>query len=295
MRASVFIALSLFAFPALGQGWRHGVDPSGGWAGASVASGPLTAVALECVAPAFDLAAYARAAGDNHGPMISGPGVWKFSIGGQALPRAAARADMDTGEAERIRLEVDGRPVPAPDWRWNMIDSTFSFEAPFGHPIEEALSRGSRLSFAHETSGERGGAALSGSSRAIEAAKAICVERSAPSSADGELDAALARAHPDAARVIALRGEGEALVFVLTPFPGGNAMRQQVFLYDDANGWRARGEVEGVLGVEPRDIRFLPDRVEFVTTTLRPGEPRCCPTGRSSWSIDRRSLRASAR
>lgn len=47
------------------------------------------------------------------------------------------------------------------------------------------------------------------------------------------------------------------------------------------------GQFEGLFGQEPRAARFLPDRIEVITTMPLPGEPRCCPTGTARWSIDR--------
>jgi hypothetical protein len=42
--------------------------------------------------------------------------------------------------------------------------------------------------------------------------------------------------------------------------------------------------------MEPRDVTFLPDRIELTTTMPKPEDPRCCPTGTASWSIDRASF-----
>ena len=52
-----------------------------------------------------------------------------------------------------------------------------------------------------------------------------------------------------------------------------------------ASGWSYAGPVE-VFGWDPRDARFSPGRIELTTTTLGPGEPRCCPTAVTQWVID---------
>jgi hypothetical protein len=54
--------------------------------------------------------------------------------------------------------------------------------------------------------------------------------------------------------------------------------------------YRLTGRVREVYGMEPRDVGFLPDRIELTTTMPKPGDPRCCPTGSARWSIDRASL-----
>lgn len=57
-------------------------------------------------------------------------------------------------------------------------------------------------------------------------------------------------------------------------------------------GFGLVGPVTKLFGFEPRDARFLADRIEVTTTTLAPGDPRCCPTATTRWSIDRQSLTA---
>ncbi len=59
-----------------------------------------------------------------------------------------------------------------------------------------------------------------------------------------------------------------------------------------AGGFDLVGEVSELYGEEPRDPRFLADRIELTTTMPRPEDPRCCPTGTALWSIDRKTLAA---
>lgn len=57
-------------------------------------------------------------------------------------------------------------------------------------------------------------------------------------------------------------------------------------------GFVLDGTIANVFGFEPRDVRFLPDRIEVTTTTLGPSDPRCCPTATSVWSISRAGWQA---
>ncbi len=83
----------------------------------------------------------------------------------------------------------------------------------------------------------------------------------------------------------------EALAVVYFPIPGaaGN--------FDVASGLYAvsggKLTLKGqpfLFGIEPRDVRFLADRIELVTTMPGPNDPRCCPTASARWSIDRKTM-----
>lgn len=52
------------------------------------------------------------------------------------------------------------------------------------------------------------------------------------------------------------------------------------------------GFVKGLDDAEPREARFLPDRIEVTTTTRVDNDPRCCPTAMTRRSVDRATLRA---
>ncbi|WP_227268904.1 hypothetical protein [Roseobacter weihaiensis] len=54
-------------------------------------------------------------------------------------------------------------------------------------------------------------------------------------------------------------------------------------------GWLKERDVTGLFGMSPSDAVFLDERVELTTLTLGPNDPRCCPTQRQRWSIDRRT------
>jgi len=55
------------------------------------------------------------------------------------------------------------------------------------------------------------------------------------------------------------------------------------------SGWTFLAPLRGLFGFDPRDTVWhgepAPTRVELTTTTLQPGEPRCCPTGETRWSV----------
>ncbi|WP_162617175.1 hypothetical protein [Litorivita pollutaquae] len=53
-----------------------------------------------------------------------------------------------------------------------------------------------------------------------------------------------------------------------------------------------RGHVSNLFGHSPRDPQFLPDRIELTMTTLKDGEPRCCPSGETRYAIDRTTQQA---
>lgn len=69
---------------------------------------------------------------------------------------------------------------------------------------------------------------------------------------------------------------------------GGNSVSIATgyFIFTDS-GWNLAAPVAGLFGHGPRDVVFLPDRIELTTTMPNPGDPRCCPTGEGRWSVDR--------
>ncbi|MEM6306251.1 MAG: hypothetical protein AAF744_16155 [Pseudomonadota bacterium] len=58
------------------------------------------------------------------------------------------------------------------------------------------------------------------------------------------------------------------------------------------SAWGFVGTVNGVFGQSPRDVAFAGNTAQLTTTTLRDGEPRCCPTGQTRWQIDLSTLTA---
>lgn len=74
------------------------------------------------------------------------------------------------------------------------------------------------------------------------------------------------------------------------PAGGGNAVRLSVGYFQRTRvGFSLVRPITGLFGHNPRDTVFSGTTIEVTTTMLRPGEPRCCPTGEVRWSYDRRT------
>jgi hypothetical protein len=57
-------------------------------------------------------------------------------------------------------------------------------------------------------------------------------------------------------------------------------------------GYQLVGKIPDLYGTDPRDAKFLPDRVMLTTTTLKPDDARCCPSGTTVWTVPRATLSA---
>jgi len=86
----------------------------------------------------------------------------------------------------------------------------------------------------------------------------------------------------------------EALGVVYPTIRGaaGNTYIKAGLFRRTGDGFQLVGRVQDLFGQNPRNARFLSDRIEVTTTMPKPGDPRCCPTGMARWSIDRQSLKA---
>lgn len=84
----------------------------------------------------------------------------------------------------------------------------------------------------------------------------------------------------------------EAIGIVYTPIQGaaGNHDIEIGLFRRSGHAFRFAGKVKNLYGLEPRNARFFSDRIELTSTMPKPGDPRCCPTGKAHWSIDRKSL-----
>ena len=90
-------------------------------------------------------------------------------------------------------------------------------------------------------------------------------------------------------------GAAAGLSIAYFPFPGGNAVQIGVDAFRvTPAGAEHLGRVEGLFGAEPRDAVFGPGMVTLTTTMPRPGDPRCCPTGATRWTVDLNALRVTA-
>jgi hypothetical protein len=68
--------------------------------------------------------------------------------------------------------------------------------------------------------------------------------------------------------------------------PTGNAQQFAVAVFrKDGGGWRFVRNADRVLGQEPSNVAFRGGKVEFDTATMRDSDSRCCPTGRTHWSV----------
>ncbi len=86
-----------------------------------------------------------------------------------------------------------------------------------------------------------------------------------------------------------LTGQGtkDAISFVYSPIEGGNGMGLSVWVWRNRNGAYelARDATNDIFGQDPRDVQFAPGRISVTTTVLKPGEPRCCPSGTKTFTI----------
>jgi hypothetical protein len=90
-------------------------------------------------------------------------------------------------------------------------------------------------------------------------------------------------------------GAAHGLSIAYFPFPGGNAMQIGVDAFRVTSvGAVHLGRIDGLFGVQPRDAAFGEGVMTLTTTMPRPGDPRCCPTGASRWTIDLNALKVAA-
>ena len=96
--------------------------------------------------------------------------------------------------------------------------------------------------------------------------------------------------HPDPG--VAATALGVAYVYI--PGSAGSVSLEAGLFARTAAGWALSRRVQGLFGNDPRETVWQGDRVLVTTTTLATGEPRCCPTGRTRWSVDRATGQAVA-
>ncbi|MEO1091133.1 MAG: hypothetical protein AAFX81_10895 [Pseudomonadota bacterium] len=211
------------------------------------------------------------------------------------------------------QVSVDGRLLFRAGMDYDEIWSELYEPIAANDPLVAALKRGSRATV--RIAGQyEATVSLRGSSRVIDTVLARCGLRDAEPSAGIAAAPAVNAAPPPAAqpgvagppsdldaRLAADFGPGiyqrfwfpssdgtRALAVVYREVAGhGNSAILDIGLYRSAgSGWTLARVVSGVYGAEPRDVRFGSERVEITMTTLRPGEPRCCPTGTTRYAID---------
>lgn len=79
---------------------------------------------------------------------------------------------------------------------------------------------------------------------------------------------------------------GLGIIYVHVPGSAGTVSIHAAIYNMGRSGWLKNRDVTGLYGYSPRETLFFPDRIEIVTTTLGPNEPRCCPTVQTRWSFD---------
>lgn len=80
-------------------------------------------------------------------------------------------------------------------------------------------------------------------------------------------------------------GEPDAVAFIYYAM-GGTSFGLDASLFERRGGKLTHMRMaENVFGLEPRDVSIAPGHVEVTTTTLKAGDPRCCPTGETRFEI----------
>ena len=82
-------------------------------------------------------------------------------------------------------------------------------------------------------------------------------------------------------------GTEDAIAFLYHPSGGNSDVLTTWIWRDTENGYelaRAPSIVE-VFGLDPRNVRFSPGRIEVTTTVMKPGDPRCCPSGEQTFNL----------
>lgn len=82
----------------------------------------------------------------------------------------------------------------------------------------------------------------------------------------------------------------QALAIAYYPIPGaaGNFQVGAGLFKIGGGEAKLQGTVD-LFGTEPRDAAFGKSKIEVTTTMPKPDDPRCCPTGKARWIIDRKT------
>ena len=82
-------------------------------------------------------------------------------------------------------------------------------------------------------------------------------------------------------------GTEDAIAFLYHPSGGNSDVLITWIWRDTENGYElARApSIEEVFGLDPRNVRFSPGRIEVTTTVMKPGDPRCCPSGEQTFNL----------
>lgn len=123
----------------------------------------------------------------------------------------------------------------------------------------------------------------------------LAAAQALPKATEAAVAAALG-ATPDYFEVFwAASPQGDAALAV-TYYPSeGNSALIGAGVFRIAGGKMTLAGPVAIYGESPRDVVFTPGKIKVTTTMPRPGDPRCCPTGATRWTIDRRTLAVTER
>jgi hypothetical protein len=90
----------------------------------------------------------------------------------------------------------------------------------------------------------------------------------------------------DVSRIFYSEGQQLALAFLYSGVGTTSSFDLKVVvLRREGAGYSLVGQPQ-IFGSNPRNVRFSPGKIDVTTTMPRPGDPRCCPTGTRTWTIN---------
>ena len=286
------LVLALLPHLASAQSWGFAPGATGEIGFASVRTQNAMIINLSCVTSRFDRKAFdaQTSGGGTHFIQTAPHGAFQLFWQFLATPKAAAQ--FSKGDAV---LVIDRQPFRDIPLDWDELENAITAQIPAGHPVLAALKAGSTAGVLFQSTREAPAVRLSGSARSIGALEQFCTQ-TRPTPAPAALQAEIEDEFQLEGLVWHARGSSpnEALAFIYASSPsGGNAVYLTIRHYVEQGGqWQNKGVVTDLFGLEPRDVAFGGGAIRVTTSTLRDGDPRCCPSGATRWAIDRRTLKA---
>lgn len=83
------------------------------------------------------------------------------------------------------------------------------------------------------------------------------------------------------------RGTNDAVALLYHPTGGNSDEITQWLFRDTGSGYRrsTARRLGEVFGIDPRNVKLSPGRIEITMTVMNPGDPRCCPTGEKTYIV----------
>ena len=83
------------------------------------------------------------------------------------------------------------------------------------------------------------------------------------------------------------QGTNDALVLLYHPSAGNSDELTKWLFWKEDDGYRrvTSSALDKVVGYMPRNAQLTPGRVNITLTTMRPNDPRCCPSGETNYDI----------